>query len=38
MPSDEEKHKEFEESVILKGYRLFYNWKEIKDYGKGNEM
>lgn len=38
MPNNEEKHKEIEESVILKGYGLFYIGKEIKDYGQSNEM
>ena len=38
MRNNEEKHKEFEEFVILKGYGLFYIWKEIKDYGYSTEM
>ena len=33
MPSDEENIWSLEESVILKGYGLFYIGKEIKDYG-----
>lgn len=38
MPSDEENVWSLEESVILKGYGLFYIGKEIKDYGYSTEM
>lgn len=38
MRNNEENIWSLEESVILKGYWLFYIGKEIKDYGYSTEM